>query len=89
MKDLIDRQWKEPTPLLARVRGAVCVFPPGMDKPIWVPERYVRAVENDGKGSCDEPENDTCHSLDEPPGESQSSGKHCVKPGKEPPCIDQ
>ena len=75
--------------LLARVRGAVCVFPPGTDKPIWVPERYVRAVENDEKGSCDEPENDTCHSLDEPPGESQSSRKHCVKPGKEPPCIDQ
>ena len=65
---------------MARVRGAVCVFPPGTDKPIWVPEQYVRAVENDGKGSCDEPENDTCHSLDEPPGESQSSGKHCVKP---------
>ena len=67
--------------LLARVRGAVCVFPPGMDKPIWVPERYVQAVENDKKGSCDEPENDTCHSLDALPGESQSSRKHCVKPG--------
>ncbi|XP_041492618.1 taste receptor type 2 member 116-like [Microtus oregoni] len=39
----------------------------GMDKPIWVPERFVQAVENDEKGSRDEPENNTCHSLDEPP----------------------
>ena len=59
--------------MLARVRGAVCVFPPGTDKPAWVPERYVQAVENDGKGSCDEPENDICHSLDEPTGESNQA----------------
>ena len=65
MKDLIDGQWKEPTPLLARVRGTVYVFPPVTDKPIWIPERYVWAMENAGKVSCDESENDTCHSLDD------------------------
>ena len=37
----------EPTPLLAKVRGAVCVFPPGVDKPIWVPEQCIRPVTQD------------------------------------------
>ena len=37
----------EPTPLFAKVRGAVCVFPPGVDKPIWVPEWCVRSVTQD------------------------------------------
>ena len=44
-KDSITGQWQSPTPMLARVRGAICVFPPGTKKPIWVPERNVRPVE--------------------------------------------
>ena len=70
--------------MLARVRGAVCVFPPRTDKPFWVPERYVRLWEMMRKDPVM-----SLSSLDEPPGESQSSGKHCVKPGKESPCTDQ
>ena len=46
-KDLQTGRWMEPTPLLSKVRGAVCVFPPGVDKPIWVPERCVRSVTQD------------------------------------------
>ena len=46
-KDLQTGRWMEPTLLLAKVRGAVCVFPPGVDKPIWVPERCVRPVTQD------------------------------------------
>ena len=37
----------EPTPLLAQVMGTICGFPPGVDKPIWVPERCVLLVTRD------------------------------------------
>lgn len=46
-KDSITGQWQSPTPMLARVRGAICVFPPGTKKPIWVPERNVWPVDSD------------------------------------------
>ena len=46
-QDLQTGRWIEPTHLLAKVRGAVCVFPPGVDKPIWVPEQSVRPVTQD------------------------------------------
>ncbi len=52
-KDLSTGRWQPLAPLLARVRGAVCVFPPGAEKPIWVPERCIRPV-NDKHEAPDE-----------------------------------
>ena len=46
-KDLQTGRWMEPIHLFAMVRGAVCVFPPGVDKLIWVPEWCVRPVTQD------------------------------------------
>ena len=51
-KDLVTGKWQPPTPLLARVQGAVCVFPPGFEKPIWVPERCIRHVDVDTDTAC-------------------------------------
>ena len=67
-KDLITGQWKEPVPLLARVIGVVCVFPPGEDKPIWI----LEPVDSTFKGS----NNETMDGNDDGqhPGESHSSG---------------
>uniref|UniRef100_A0A8C6ADV2 RNA-directed DNA polymerase n=1 Tax=Marmota marmota marmota TaxID=9994 RepID=A0A8C6ADV2_MARMA len=48
-KDLSTGKWQPPAPLLARVRGAVCVFPPGTEKPIWIPERCTRPVNENSR----------------------------------------
>lgn len=45
-KDVLEGNWKGPDPVLIWTRGSVCVFPQGQHQPIWVPERYVRRVEN-------------------------------------------
>ena len=39
-------------PPIARVRGAVCVFPPGLEKPVWIPERCVRHVDLEMDATC-------------------------------------
>lgn len=65
------------------MRGAVCVFPPGEDKPTWIPDPYVKPVDSTFKESSKEAvggNDDGQH-----PGESHSSGADCVEPGKEPP----
>ncbi|KAL6070152.1 hypothetical protein STEG23_014750, partial [Scotinomys teguina] len=44
-KDLATGIWQQPTPVLARVRVAVCVFPTDAERPVWLPERCVRPVD--------------------------------------------
>ena len=44
-KDLTSGMWQPRAPVLARVRGAVCVYPTGADKPMWVPEWCVHPVQ--------------------------------------------
>ncbi|KAL6093677.1 hypothetical protein STEG23_008991 [Scotinomys teguina] len=44
-KDLAIGIWQQPAPVLARVRGAVCVFPTDAERPMWLPERCVRPVD--------------------------------------------
>ena len=42
-----NRNMDGTNPLLAKVRGAVCAFSPGVDKPIWVPEQCIKPVTQD------------------------------------------
>lgn len=35
-----------PAPVLARVRGAVCVFSPDVEAPLWIRERCVQPVDD-------------------------------------------
>lgn len=61
-KDLATRTWQPPAPMLARVRGAVCVYPPGAEKPIWLPEKCIRPAEEiDKNASVDTVANDDAH----------------------------
>ena len=41
-KDVITGLWHGPDPVLAWVRGSVCVFPQDRQEPLWVPERLTR-----------------------------------------------
>lgn len=41
-KDVITGLWHGPDPVLAWVRGAVCVFPTDRQDLLWVPERLTR-----------------------------------------------
>ena len=75
-KDLQTGRWMEPTPLLAKVRGAVCVFPPGVDKPIWVPERCVRPVTQDEDHSAPSASGDDSGNNNK----SMSDGESAEKP---------
>lgn len=50
-KDLTSGVWKGPDPVLLRIRGSVCVFPKHADRPLWVPERCVRPVDEPNKGN--------------------------------------
>lgn len=36
----------DPAPVLARVRGTVCVFPLDAEAPLWILERCVRPVDD-------------------------------------------
>ena len=41
-KDVITGLWHGPGPVLAWVRGSVCVFPQDRQELLWVPERLTR-----------------------------------------------
>lgn len=47
-KDLATGRWMHPAPVLARVRGPVCVYPPDAEAPLWIPERCVQPVDDHG-----------------------------------------
>lgn len=81
-KDLTTGKWQPPTPLLVRVRGAVCVFPPGSEKPIWVPERCIRHV--DPNTTLD---TRNAHHAKDDPTIAEHSGKGNMGIGEDsPPC---
>ena len=45
----------DPALVLARVRGAVCIFPPDAEASLWIPERCVRPVDDhEHDGAADE-----------------------------------
>ena len=79
-KDLQTGRWMEPTPLLAKVRGAVCVsIPLGIDKPIWISEWCVRPVTQD-------------EDLDAPSASGDDSGNNRItgdgESGEKPPTFN-
>lgn len=53
-KDILSGTWNGPDPVIARSRGALCVFPQNRTDPIWVPERLTRKVPRHDE---DRPEN--------------------------------
>ncbi|KAL6091315.1 hypothetical protein STEG23_018243, partial [Scotinomys teguina] len=57
-KDLATGIWKQPAPVLARVRGAVCVFTTDAERPMWLPKRCVCPVDvpADTKDHEDDPD---------------------------------
>lgn len=60
-KDVLDNSGKGPDPVIARSRGAVCVFPQDQKDPIWVPERLTRKVhrqEEEGHTSTEPVQNE-------------------------------
>lgn len=49
----------EPTSLLAKVRGALCVFSPKVDKKIWVPKRCIPVTQDEDPGAPSAPGDDS------------------------------
>lgn len=44
----------DPAPVLARVRGAVCVFPLDAEAPLWILERCVWPVDDRERDGADD-----------------------------------
>lgn len=49
-KDLASGAWKGPDPIIVRVRGSACIFPKDAEAPVWVPENFVRPVDDSPPG---------------------------------------
>jgi hypothetical protein len=46
-KDVFTGSWNGLDPVLAWVRGSLCMFPQNCAEPVWVPERLVRHYQNE------------------------------------------
>ena len=75
-KDLQTERWMETTPLLAKVRGPICVFPPGVDRLICVPEWCIRPVTQDEDHNAPSASGDDSGSNNK----SMSDGESAEKP---------
>ena len=73
-KDVLDNTWKGPDPVIARSRGAVCVFPQDQDNPVWVPERLTRVLCHEDLHNSAEPGDDphNRHQEDDAVGSDQN-----------------
>lgn len=49
-KDLALGAWKGPDPIIVRVRGSARIFPKDAEAPVWVPENFVRPVDDSPPG---------------------------------------
>ncbi len=67
-KDVLSNSWRGPDPVIARSRGAVCVFPQDQLEPIWVPERLTRLIQGYSEKEQDNTTDQHAADLVEPPG---------------------
>ena len=44
---MLTGSWNDLDPMLAWVRGSVCMFPQNLAEPVWVLERLVRCCQNE------------------------------------------
>ena len=52
-KDILTGTWHGPDPVLAWVRGSVCMFPQDHQDPVWIPERLIRKCNRNENRSPD------------------------------------
>lgn len=50
MERLASEAWKGPDPIIVRVRGSARIFPKDAEAPVWVPENFVRPVDDSPPG---------------------------------------
>ena len=83
-KDVLDNQWYGPDLVVARSRGAVCVFPQGQEAPLWVPSRLTRMIKEVPKDEAESLEEDSADIPDDvDPGEggAQKGNPVCLPIG--------
>lgn len=72
---MATERWMNPAPVLARVRVAVCIFPPDAEAPVWILVRCIQPVDDH---EHDDADNDMAHA------ESREEGG--MELGKKYPC---
>ena len=70
----MDNTWKGPDPVIARSRGAVCVFLQDQDNPVWVPERLPQVLRHEDLHNSAEPDGEphNHHQEDDAVGSDQN-----------------